>query len=85
MATLDDLSSKSISDMTDEELQQFLRSIRGRRILPEKSIAERSKKAAMGKKKPKAIAAQSAMAMLSTLTLEQKQQLLDKLKEENNG
>lgn len=78
MATLDDLPCKPISEMTDEELQQMIRTTRGRRVVPDKKIAAKSRKVAEGKKKAKATGATSARAILDALTPEQAQIFLEK-------
>ena len=80
---IDDLH-KSVTDMTDEELHELLRDLRfNRRQAPEKPVKAKAKaevsntpKKPNTPKQPEALSAASAMAVLGSLTKEQKLALL---------
>ena len=80
---IDDIH-KSVTDMTDEELHELLRDLRfKRRQAPEKPVKTKAKAEASDtpkkprtSKRPEALSAASAMAVLGSLTQEQKLALL---------
>lgn len=70
MATINDLTNKSILDMTEEELYSHIMSIRSSRRVPKKEVKETSKKSSAPK---------STMDLVKMLTPEMQEELLKRL------